>query len=207
MERTAVEADQTLRIQGPRLLDASGLGLFGLMVLGVVLLPALVPWLSVRAACLPLNGRGRALALAVLALLLGLWWQQSFAELGSKGGSREADQFRAISQVTAGQMGRYSPRPRLLNLSDRMELAAGRIRPPASSWGDDDALRARLQRDPLSAQIWLAASGPDAVVRRRSKPLGRELEATGFRCRPFEPLPRFSRVLQCRSVAKVFRDP
>lgn len=173
----------------------------------VVLLPALVPWLSVRAACLPLNGRGRALALVGFALMLGLWWQQAFAALDSKGGSREADQFRAISQLTADQPERYSPRPRLLNLSDRMEVAAGRIQPPVSSWGDDDALRTRLHRDPLPAQIWLAASGPDAVLRRRLKPLGRELEAAGFRCCTLTSAPRFSQVLQCRSAASPSGDP
>jgi mannosyltransferase len=139
--------------------------------------------------------------------MLGLWWQQAFAALDSKGGSREADQFRAISQLTADQPERYSPRPRLLNLSDRMEVAAGRIQPPVSSWGDDDALRTRLHRDPLPAQIWLAATGPDAVVRRRLKPLGRELEAAGFRCRSLTSAPRFSQVLQCRSAASPSGDP
>jgi mannosyltransferase len=223
LSQSAAGARQAPAPRLQRLADSTGLGPSLLMVLGVVLLswvkpmafsryfvvllPALVPWLSVRAAYLPLNGRGRALALVGLALMLGLWWQQAFADLDSEGGSREADQFRAISQLTADQPERYSPRPRLLNLSDRMEVAAGRIQPSVSSWGDDDALRTRLHRDPLPEQIWLAASGPDAVVRRRLKPLGRELEAAGFRCRSLTSAPRFSQVLQCRSAASPSGDP
>ena len=115
-----------------RLLDASGLIPSALMVVGVVglsfakpmafsryfvvLLPALIPWLAVQGARVTLNRRGQATALAAIALLLALWWQQAFLSVGPQlGGGRESDNFRAISQLTSGASARYAPRPRLLN--------------------------------------------------------------------------------------------
>ena len=213
MERSAPE--QGLQ---PTLLDISGGSPSGLMVLGVVLisfvkplafsryfvvlLPALVPWLSVRAASLPLTIWGRRASVLGLGLIMALWWHQSFVGItAAVAGSRESDQFRAISQETAAKPERYSPRPRLFNLSDRMEVAAGRIPPPLTPWGDADDLRARLVVSPLPASLWLAASGPDPVVRRRLKPLERLAEQAGYSCRLVRPEQPFSRLLLCRSVA------
>ena len=61
-------------------------------------------------------------------LLLASCWGPGFSELDpALGGVREQDQFRLVSQRTAGLVERYGPRARLLNLSDRMEVAMGRI--------------------------------------------------------------------------------
>ena len=57
---------------------------------------------------------------------------------------REQDQFRLISQRTSGLEERYSPRARLLNLSDRMEVAMGRIPANPVPWGDGDDMEQRL---------------------------------------------------------------
>ncbi|MEC9452800.1 MAG: hypothetical protein VYB06_05085, partial [Cyanobacteriota bacterium] len=93
-------------------------------------MPAALPLIAVKLGGLRLNLRGSALALVALTALTVLWWQQSYIGLhpglGSAGG-REQDNFRAISQSLAGQVERYARRPRLLNLSDHMEVAAGRM--------------------------------------------------------------------------------
>ena len=54
----------------------------------VVLLPALIPWLAVQGARVTLNRRGQATALAAIALLLALWWQQAFLSVGASAGRR-----------------------------------------------------------------------------------------------------------------------
>ncbi len=218
LERPATEQGRLTDAEAPRWLplpDSSGLIASALMVLGVVLLsfvkplafsryfvvllPALLPWLAVVSAGLPLNRLGRALALALIALMLGLWWQQAYAGIdGSRDGSREADQFLAISQLTAAEPERYGSRPRLLNLSDRMALAAGTIAQAPQPWQDQRALARRLHQPPLPATIVLAASGPEPDLRRRLKPLRRLAEAAGYSCAALEPEPAFSRVLRCR---------
>ena len=94
----------------------------------VVLLPALVPVIASLSSRVSFNISGRRVALAALLLLILSWWGPGFAELNpGAGGVREQDQFRLISQRTSGLAERYSPRARLLNLSDQMELAMGRI--------------------------------------------------------------------------------
>ena len=169
---------------GLQLADASALIPSGLMVLGVValsfakpmafsryfvvLLPALIPWLAVRGALLPLNHGGKQLVLLVGVITLCFWWQQSFLGLTEhQGGGREADHFRAVSRLIAAKQERYAPTPHLFNLSDRMELAAGRLSVPGSPWGGAGELQNRLQHPPLPGSLWLAASGPDAVMQRR----------------------------------------
>ena len=43
-----------------------------------------------------------------MALLVALWWQQAFLGIGPQlGGGREADNFRAISQITARATERF----------------------------------------------------------------------------------------------------
>ena len=62
------------------------------------------------------------------ALRWWAWWQQAFLGIGPRlGGGNESENLYAASQVTACATERFSPRPRLLNLSDQMELAAGRL--------------------------------------------------------------------------------
>ena len=101
----------------------------------VVLLPALVPVLAVQIGALELNRLGRGCGSVVLSLMLISWWGPGFAELDAGvGGVREQDQFRLISQRTSGLEERYSPRSRLFNLSDRMEVAMGRISSPSAPW-------------------------------------------------------------------------
>ena len=164
----------------------------------VVLLPALLPWITLKTAALPLNALGRRTGLLLLAVLLALWWQQSFFGIdAAQTAGREADDFRAVSALTAGQVERFGPRPRLLNLSDRMEQAAGRLQSPPTPWGDEGALIQRLQQHPLPQQLWLAASGPAGVMQKRLRPLQAEVERSGLACEALES-PPFTRVLRCR---------
>ena len=175
----------------------------------VVLLPALLPWIGVRVAPLCLKPLALRALLVLAALTLALWWHQAFLGLQGQGlGARESDQFRAISQITAGAQDRFSPRPRLMNLSDQMELAAGRIPPDPSPWGDGDALRQRLAQVPFEPQqlapehgpseLWLAASGPDPVTRRRLRSLQQQVDRRGYVCQQHQSQPVFSRLVHCR---------
>ena len=165
----------------------------------VVLLPALLPWMGVRLSLLRLQPVAQRLLVVLVALTMALWWQQSFLGLEGDGrGARESDQFRAISQITATVTDRFSPRPRLLNLSDRMELAAGRIPQQPAPWGDADALEKRLGQSPLPSELWLAASGPDEVSRRRLRPLERQALRRGYRCEEHAAQPQFSKLVRCQ---------
>ena len=198
------------------LLDQSGLLPSSLMVIGVVvvsfvkpmafsryfvvLLPALVPVLAVQIGALELNRFGRGCGLVVLAMLLISWWGPGFTELDPLvGGVREQDQFRLISQRTSGLPERYSPRERLFNLSDRMEVAMGRIPSPSSPWGGKEALKQRMQEADLPKQLWLASSGPPPAMARKLKPLQSRVEQAGYRCEPQATDLTHARLLRCRS--------
>ena len=200
------------------LLDQSGLMPSLLMVLGVVvvsffkpmafsryfvvLLPAVVPVLAVQIGALELNRFGRGCALVVLGLMLISWWGPGFSELDAGvGGVREQDQFRLISQRTSGLDERYSPRARLLNLSDRMEVAMGRIPLTSSLWGGKGDLKQRLQGPDLPKQLWLASSGPPPAMERKLKPLLARVEQAGFRCELQAKDLTHARLLRCRSGA------
>ena len=151
---------------------------------------------------MPLNPRGQAIALMTMALLVVLWWQQAFLGIGPQlGGGRESDNFRVISQLTAGATERFSPRPRLLNLSDQMELAAGRLTDSAAPWRNQDALMAHLAAESPSPSglVVLAASGPELVPRRRLQPMQEQVEQVGMVCSALKDAPPFTRVLQCQS--------
>ncbi|WP_244279369.1 glycosyltransferase family 39 protein [Synechococcus sp. UW69] len=198
------------------LLDRSGLIPSLLMVLGVVvvsfvkpmafsryfvvLLPAVVPVLSVQIGGLELNRFGRGCGLVVLGLILASWWGPGFSELDAGlGGVREQDQFRQISQRTSGLEERYSPRERLFNLSDRMEAAMGRIPSPSAPWGGKADLKQRLQGLDQPQQLWLASSGPPLAMKRKLKPLQSQVELAGFRCEPQATDLTHARLLRCRS--------
>ena len=189
-----------------RLLDRSGLIPSGLMVLAVVmvsfikplafsryfvvLVPAVATWLAVETAALSFNRLGRRLlAVMVTVLLLG-WWSHSFREIRA-GGVREQSNFRAVSRLTAGMSDRYSPRPRLFNLSDRMEGVS------LVPWADEDALDDRLKGSFPPPVIWLAASGPDPVMRRRLGPLEQRVRQAGYRCELRSAELANARVLLC----------
>ena len=86
---------------------------------------------------------------------------------------------------------RFSPRPRLFNLSDRME---GVSQVP---WGDEDELDDRLNVFPAPTVIWLAASGPEPVMRRRLLPLERRVRQAGYRCEVRSAELANARVLLC----------
>ena len=202
----------------PALLDRSGLIPSLLMVLGVVvvsfvkpmafsryfvvLLPAVVPVLAVQIGGLELNRLGRGCGLVVLGLMLASWWGPGFSELDAgAGGVREQDQFRLISQRTSGFEERYSPRPRLLNLSDRMEAAMGRIPLPSSPWAGKADLQQRLKGQDLPQQLWLASSGPPPAMERKLKPLLSQVEQAGFHCEPQANDLTHGRLLRCRFEA------
>jgi len=200
---------------GLPLADVSALIPSALMVLGVValsfvkpmafsryfvvLLPAVIPWRAARGALLPLNDGGKRLVLLVGVFTLCLWWQQSFLGLSEHlGGGREADDFRAISRLTAAKQERYAPRPHLFNLSDRMELAAGRLSAPGIPWGGAGELQNRLQQPPLPVNLWLAASGPELVMQRRLKPMEQQVERAGLDCKVVASARPFTRLLHCQ---------
>ena len=166
----------------------------------VVLLPAVVPVLAALISRFELNRLGRGCGLAVLVVLLASWWGPGFTELDAGvGGVREQDQFRLISQRTSGLEERYSPRPRLFNLSDQMELAMGRIPVPASPWDGKGALQQRLDSEELPQQLWLASSGPPPAMARKLKPLQERVELAGYRCDARATDLSHARLLQCRS--------
>ena len=200
-------------------LDSSGLIPSGLMVIGVVLvsfikplafsryfvvlLPAVVPVLALMISRPSFNRSGFKVALAALLVLLLSWWGPGFAELNpAAGGGREQDQFRLISQRTSGLAERYSPRARLLNLSDRMELAMGRIPADPVPWGDRDELKLRLATPPLPQDLWLASSGPLPALNRKLQPLQQQVELHGFTCLDRSTDLSYARLLQCRFDAK-----
>ena len=168
----------------------------------VVLLPALIPWLALRAAALPLNRLGQGLAGCTLALLLLSWWFHSFADLDpalSGQVARESNQFQLLSRRLQAEPDRYSRRARLFNLSDRMEAAAGRMAQPAVPWGDGDGLERALRRCP--AQLWLADSGSARAARPRLKRLQKQAEAAGYRCDAVDLQAPYAHLLRCAPEA------
>jgi hypothetical protein len=170
----------------------------------VVLIPALVPVLAVLFGDAQLNRGGRLLAGAVLVIVLSSWWGPGFAELDPGfGGVREQDQFRMVSQQTDGFSERFSPRARLLNLSDRMEQQMSRISSPQAAWGDHRALRQRLLITPQPSLIWLASSGPEQALRRKLNPLQQEVEQVGYRCVDRSKGLSHGRILQCQLESKL----
>ena len=202
------------------LLDRSGVIPSALMVVGVVLIsffkplafsryfvvliPALVPVLAVLLGDAQLNRGGRLLAGTVLVIVIASWWGPGFAELDpGLGGVREQDQFRMVSQQTDGFSERFSPRARLLNLSDRMEQEMGRISPPVAAWGDHRALRQRLFITPQPSVIWLASSGPEQALRCKLNPLQQEVEQEGYRCVNRSKGLSHGRILQCQLESKL----
>ena len=99
-------------------------------------------------------------------------------------------------------MERYSPRARLLNLSDRMELAMGRIPADPVPWGDRDELKLRLATPPLPQDLWLASSSPLPALNRKLQPLQQQVELHGFTCLDRSNDLSYARLLQCRFDAK-----
>ena len=121
------------------------------------------------------------------------------------GGASEQDQFRLISQHTSGLVGRYSPRSRLLNLSDRMEEVMGRIPKDPVPWGNRHALERRLAMPPLPRELWLASSGPLPKLTRKMQPMQEQVEREGYTCRDRSGDLSYARLLQCQSAARVLR--
>ena len=169
----------------------------------VVLLPSVLPLMAVVLTASPLHRWGQRLVQGVLVLLLISWWGPGFAELDpAVGGVREQDQFRAISQRTDGQRERYSPRARLFNLSDQMELAMGRITAPELPWGDRDELQECLLRSPLPDELWLASSGPALKLNRKLQPFRQQAETAGYVCDDRSEGLSHGRLLRCRSGSR-----
>ncbi|QNJ21564.1 putative conserved membrane protein [Synechococcus sp. MIT S9220] len=167
----------------------------------VVLMPAVIPWLAATGAQLPFSRRGKKVVVLMSTLMLALWWQQSFQGITPVlGGSRESDNFRAVSLLTAGQQERYSSRPRLLHLSDQVQLASGRIANHPTPWGGPHDLNRRLQQLPLPEEVWLATSGPEQMLQKGLLPMESEAAQAGFSCEALDASPAFTRVLQCRLI-------
>jgi hypothetical protein len=177
----------------------------------VVFLPAFIPWLAVQGASLSLTRLGQKVAGLVLVLLLLSWWWHAFAELdpGVRHlGSREGDQFQLISRFLAGQPYRFSRRERLFNLSDRMEVEAGRINSPSSVWGDASALEQLLSQSSPPHMIWLADSGDLEGVLPRMQPMLRRVNAQGYRCVKIFPNLTYAQIWRCeRPTPSVAHQP
>ncbi len=103
-------------------------------------------------------------------------------------------------------MERYGRQSRLLNLSDHMEVAAGRMLRNPMPWGDGAALQKRLDKPPLLSVIWLASSGPDQSMRRRFKPLIKRAERGGYTCREDGPQIEYTCVLRCTLMTSSVGD-
>ena len=102
-------------------------------------------------------------------------------------------------------MERYSPRSRLLNLSDRMEEVMGRIPKDPVPWGNRHALERRLAMPPLPRELWLASSGPLPKLTRKMQPMQEQVEREGYTCRDRSGDLSYVRLLQCQSAARVLR--
>ena len=92
----------------------------------VVLLPSVLPLMAVLLTASPLHRAGQRVALGVLILLLISWWGPVCGTGSRCRGARTGSVPRDQSAHRWGE-DRYSPRARLFNLSDQMELAMGRI--------------------------------------------------------------------------------
>ena len=111
---------------------------------------------------------------------------------------RELDQFRLISQRTSGLVERYSPRARMFNLSDRMELSMGRISLNSAPCGGADDLKERLSKSSLPQELWLANSATFAMHQQRAlQSLQEQVERAGFICRDRSADLTHARLLQC----------
>ena len=225
----ASQPDRKPSAESPDLADLSGLTPSLLMVGGVVvisfwkplafsryfvvLLPALIPWLAVRLSALPLTQRGRGVVTLAAAALVITWWWHSFRELDpavNGHGAREADQFQLVSRALAAEPHRFSRRERLFNLSDRMEVAAGRMTEPLYPWGGASALDQLLASSALPVQLWLADSGDVEGTRPRLKALRRRAEAAGYRCQKAEiagsEAAPYAQVQQCQLEAPLHSE-
>lgn len=168
----------------------------------VVILPALIPWLGVRASEPTLNSRGRLLGITALSLLLISWWWQSFRNLDpalTVDGARESNQFHVVSHALRGETYRYSNHKDLLILSDRMEVNAGRMNSPEQSWKGELELYELLTQDlgSLPNQIWLADSGSQRTTKRNLKALRKQPEKVGYRCEKFDLNKSYAAILRC----------
>ena len=179
----------------------------------VVLLPALIPWLAVRLSVLPLTQRGRGVVVLAAAVLVFSWWWHSFHELDpavNGHGAREADQFQLVSRALAAEPHRFSRRERLFNLSDRMEVVAGRMAQPEGAWGGAFELDQLLASAPLPGQLWLADSGDVEGAWPRLKALRRRTEAAGYRCQkaeiPGAEAAPYAQVQQCQLEAPLHSE-
>ena len=209
---------QSYRLPQLSLLDRSGvmpslLMVFGVVVISfvkpiafsryfVVLTPAVVPFLATQLGSWELNRFGRSCCLVVLGLLLVSWWGPGFAELDTGvSGIRESDQFRSVSHRTSGLVNRYSPRARMFNLSDRMELSMGRIPSDPDPWGGYSDLNDLLAKSSLPNELWLANSGThssrqlDALQSFQVK-----VESVGFTCSDVSEGLARARILRCEYI-------
>ena len=165
----------------------------------VVLIPSVIPFLATQLGSWELNRFGRSCCLIVLGLLLVSWWGPGFAELDTGvGGIRESDQFRSVSQRTSGLVNRFSPRARMFNLSDHMELSMGRIPLDPDPWGDYSDLKGLLDKSSLPEELWLANSSKPGIYHQTAlKTFQDQVESVGFTCHDRSADLTHARILQC----------
>ena len=135
-----------------------------------VVLPAVLPVLAVQIGALELNRCGRGFGLVVLVLMLISYGGQD-SESWMPALPVCANRTSSVDQPAHQWFGRaLHPRQRLFNLSDRMEVAMGRIPSPPVPWGGKADLKQRLLGQDPPQQLWLASSGPPQAMERSSNP-------------------------------------
>ena len=168
----------------------------------IVLTPAVIPFLANQLGSWDLNRFGRSCCLFVLGLLLASWWGPGFADLDTGvSGIRESDQFRSVSQRTSGLVNRFSPRARMFNLSDHMELSMGRIPLDPDPWGNYSDLKGLLDSSSLPKELWLANSATSANRELTAlQSYQDQVESVGFTCHDRSADLSHARLLQCEYI-------
>ena len=174
----------------------------------IVLVPLVVPWLAVLAAGWKLQSQGSLLALGCLTLLMVHFWTASFVGLvpTAKGERREKDDFRSLSLEfsEAGQRLAYGSQAKLLNQSDQLLLASGRLTQTGASWMDGKRLLRRdaprlHRRQPL----FLASTGAKSRRQEMLSHLRQGVEGQGWRCLPVDTASKGTEALVCSAITAV----
>ncbi|MEB3262835.1 MAG: hypothetical protein VKJ66_00515 [Synechococcus sp.] len=154
----------------------------------VVLLPALVPFLSLACAALPSPGSGPARWLGWLVgmALVVSFWSQSFEQLDPAApftGSRETNDFRQLVLASQDTPVRLSPRAHHFRTAEQLLQRAGALPPSSGRWEDLRDLRRQVRRGEAPAALVLAETGGPDSVQRRIDPSLERLQDLGYTCR------------------------
>ncbi|MFM7675150.1 MAG: hypothetical protein ACKO5F_06110 [Synechococcus sp.] len=154
----------------------------------VVLLPALVPFLSLACAALPAHGPGPARWLGWLVgmALVVSFWSQSFEPLDPAApftGSRETNDFRQLVLASQDTPLRLSPRAHHFRTAERLLQRSGALPASSGRWEDLHDLRRQVRRGEAPAALVLAETGGPDSVQRRIDPSLKRVRDLGYSCR------------------------